>query len=89
MKGATEVTVVTLYSRHNCHLCEQALQELENLQSEFSFEIQEKFIDGDSKLEYEYGEQVPVTLIDGKRHDFFKVDPDRFRLAMQEHHRHQ
>jgi len=84
-----QMTVVTLYSRGNCHLCEKALATLRELQSEFIFEIDEKLIDGDPNLEKEYGEQVPVTLIDGKRHDFFRVDPERFGLAMQEHRRHQ
>jgi glutaredoxin len=83
------MTVVTVYSRGNCHLCESALLTLAQLQKEFAFEIDEKLIDGDANLEKEYGEQVPVILIDGKRHDFFRVDPERFSLAMQEHRRHQ
>jgi glutaredoxin len=84
-----QMTMVTVYSRGNCHLCEKALATLRQLQSEFIFEITEKLIDGDPNLEKEFGEQVPVTFIDGKRHDFFKVDPERFSLAMQEHRRRQ
>ena len=37
-----------------------------------------------------YGEEVPVILINGKPHDFFRVDPERFAAAMQkESRRHQ
>ncbi len=72
---------VQIYSRHGCHLCEQALESLELLQSELDFEIQEVFIDGDSELEYKYGDQVPVIQIDHVQHDFFRVDPARFRKS--------
>ena len=41
--------------------------------------IDEIFIDANQELEGKYGEQVPVILINGIPHDFFKVDPERFR----------
>ncbi len=72
---------VQIYSRHGCHLCEQALETLELLQSELSFEIEEIFIDGNPELEYTYGDQVPVIQIDHVQHDFFRVDPVRFRKS--------
>ena len=72
---------VQIYSRHGCHLCDQALKSLELLQSELHFEIQEVFIDGDPDLEYKYGDQVPVIQIDHVQHDFFRVDPVRFRKS--------
>jgi glutaredoxin len=72
---------VQIYSRHGCHLCDDALQTLKNLQNELEFEIQEIFIDGDSELEYTYGEQVPVIHIDFKPHDFYTVNPKRFKEA--------
>ncbi len=46
------------------------------------FGIQEIFIDGDSELENKYGEHVPVIQIDHVQHDFFRVDPVRFRKAL-------
>ena len=57
---------VQIYSRRGCHLCDDALRTLENLQKELGFEIHEIFIDGDSELEYKYGEQVPVIHIEHK-----------------------
>ena len=72
---------VQIYSRHGCHLCEQALETLEILQNELHFEIEEVFIDGDPELEYKYGDQVPVIQIDHVQHDFFRVDPIRFRKS--------
>jgi glutaredoxin len=73
---------VSIYSRSNCHLCEVALAVLEGLQKETDFLISKILIDGNSELEEKYGEQVPVILINGNPHDFFRVDPERFRLAI-------
>jgi hypothetical protein len=58
------------------------MTQLEKLSEEFEFTIEKKLIDGDAELENKYGESVPVILINGKPHDFFRVDPERFRAAM-------
>jgi glutaredoxin len=81
--------MVTIYSRHGCHLCESAIETLESLQGELNFEIEVIYIDGDEKLEKLYGEQVPVTLIGGEHHDFWRVDPDRFRSSLERHRQSQ
>lgn len=47
------------------------------------FELDIKLIDDDLKLQEEYGEQVPVTLIDGKIHDYWRVDLERFTKAIE------
>jgi glutaredoxin len=73
---------VTVYSRSNCHLCDVAMEQLTKLSAEFDFIIVKKLIDNDADLENKYGESVPVILINGKPHDFFRVDPERFRAAM-------
>ncbi|MCX6453871.1 MAG: glutaredoxin family protein [Actinobacteria bacterium] len=72
---------VQIYSRSNCHLCDVALETLVELQKEFSFTIKKVIIDGNPELEAKYGEQVPVILINNQQHDFFLVDPERFRSA--------
>ena len=76
---------VTIYSRSQCHLCEVALEVIEGFKPDFDFEIEKILIDGSMELEKLYGEQVPVILIDGKPHDFFRIDPVRFRKAMSSH----
>jgi glutaredoxin len=81
--------VVTVFSRHGCHLCEDAVNTLEELAPELSFEIEVKFIDGVVELEKLYGEQVPVIHIDGEHHDFWKVDPVRFRTSLERHRQRQ
>ena len=79
------MTLVTVFTRTGCHLCEDALALLESLKSELSFEIEEILIDGDEELEKLYGEQIPVTQIDGEHHDFWRVEPERFRSSLEKH----
>ena len=81
--------VVTIYSRTGCHLCEVAESTLSGLSSELDFEIEIKLIDGDDALEKLYGHEVPVIHIDGEHHDFFKVDPERFRSFLEKHRQRQ
>ena len=73
---------VTVYSRSNCHLCEVALEVISEIRNEFEFTITKILIDGNVELEEKYGEQVPVILINNQPHDFFRVDPERFRSAI-------
>jgi glutaredoxin len=81
--------MVTVYSRHGCHLCEDAVKTLESLREELAFEIQIIYIDGVAELEKLYGNEVPVIHINGEHHDFYKVDPERFRTSLEKHRRHQ
>jgi glutaredoxin len=81
--------VVTVYSRHGCHLCEVAEGTLEALKSDLDFNLEIIFIDGDAELEKLYGHEVPVIHIDGEHHDFYKVDPTRFRSSLEKHRLHQ
>ena len=83
---ANPLPVVTMYSRRNCHLCDVAKEVAESARNEADFEFEVVFIDGDAGLEKEYGEEVPVTLINGKRHDYFKVDRARFIEAVLHPH---
>jgi glutaredoxin len=81
--------MVTVYSRHGCHLCEDAVKTLEGMRKELAFEIEIIYIDGNSELEKLYGNEVPVIHIDGEHHDFYRIDPERFRTSLEKHRRHQ
>lgn len=52
------------------------------MRSEIDFDLEESFIDGDSKLESEYGLMVPVILIDGKMHGYGRIERARFKAAI-------
>ena len=74
---------VTVYSRSGCHLCEIAIDRIKSTMDELKFELDIKLIDNDIKLQEEYGEQVPVILIEGKVHDYWRVDLERFTKAIK------
>lgn len=71
-----------MYSRTSCHLCEVAESTVREVQVEIDFELSIIYIDGNPELESQYGEEVPVTVINGERHDFFRVDRERFKSAI-------
>ena len=39
-------------------------------------------ISQDATLMNEYGEQIPVTFVDGRQHDYWRVDEARLRKAL-------
>lgn len=83
------MTQITIYSRAGCHLCDDAQKILESMQEELNFEIEVIDIDESAELIKLYSDQVPVIYIDGLHHDFYKVDPDRFRSSLEKHRQHQ
>lgn len=83
------MTVITVFTRHGCHLCDVAVAVLEGMRVELNFKIETTYIDGDLELEKLYGEQVPVIHIDGIHHDFFRVDPERFKSCLEKHRQRQ
>ena len=83
------MTLVTIYSRTGCHLCEDALEVLQSMKDELNFDIEEILIDGNEELEKLYSEKIPVTHIDGVHHDFWRVDPERFKSSLEKHRQRQ
>ena len=83
------MTKITIYSRLGCHLCDDAHNVLKSLREELNFEIEVVNIDEDPELITLYSDQVPVIHIDGIHHDFYKVDPLRFRSSLETHRQRQ
>lgn len=73
---------VTLYSRPGCHLCDDARAVVEEVCTELGESYVEISVDDDPDLRRRYGDEVPVTLVDGAQHDFWRVDPARLRTAL-------
>jgi len=73
---------VTLYSRPGCHLCQTAREVIEQVCAELGESYTEISILDDPELIRRYGEEIPVTLVDGRQHDFWRVDPARLRAAL-------
>ncbi len=73
---------VTLYGRAGCHLCDDARVVIDRVCRDLGEEYVEIDIDGDDDLLARYGEEIPVTLVDGRQHDFWRVDEQRLRTAL-------
>ena len=78
----TAAARVTLYSRPGCHLCVDARTVVEAVCAELGESYVEISIADDPDLMRRYGEEIPVTLVDGAQHDFGRVDPARLRAAL-------
>jgi glutaredoxin len=66
----------------DCHLCADAQTLLRRLASELGFGYEELDVDADAARRAEYSDRVPVILIDGKEHGYWRVEEDRFRAAI-------
>lgn len=73
---------VVLYSKPGCHLCDDARTVIESVCAELGEAYDEVDITGSEELIRAYAEEIPVTLVDGEQHDFWRVDPARLRAAL-------
>jgi hypothetical protein len=73
---------VTLVGKPDCHLCEAAREVVAAVCAETGDTFVERSILDDPELADLYWEQIPVTLVDGTQHDFWRVDADRLRAAL-------
>ena len=83
------MVTVTVYSRQGCHLCEIAVKTINSLRNELEYSVEVLYIDGNEELEKLYGTEVPVIHINGEHHDFYKVDPVRFKTSLEKYRQHQ
>jgi glutaredoxin len=80
--GAAGEARVLLYGKPGCHLCDDARRVVAAVCAEVGATWQEVDITTDPDLQSRYWEQIPVTLVDGRQHDFWRVDPARLRAAL-------
>ncbi|MBI3225677.1 MAG: glutaredoxin family protein [Mycolicibacterium cosmeticum] len=75
---------VVLLTRAGCSICERAARTLAKLADELGFTWKATDIDaaaaaGDPTLRAEFGDRVPVVLLDGVEHSYWEVDEERLR----------
>ena len=68
-----------LLTRQACHLCDVAAETLERIAAEAGLATEAVDVDADPELQAEYGDRVPVVLLDGLEHSYFTVDVPRLR----------
>ncbi|MDX1871653.1 glutaredoxin family protein [Mycolicibacterium sp. 120266] len=75
---------VVLLTRAGCSICERAARTLAALADELGFTLRSTDVDvaaaaGDPRLRAEFGDRVPVVLLDGAEHSYWEVDEQRLR----------
>jgi glutaredoxin len=74
--------MITLLSRPGCHLCDEAREVIARVAADLGVPWEERDITRSEHDLRDYGEKIPVTLIDGVQHDFWRVDEGRLRAAL-------
>lgn len=75
---------VRLLTRAGCGICRQVHEQLAELAAELGFDLSTTDVDeaasaGDSGLRAEFGDRLPVVLLDGREHSYWDLDEPRLR----------
>jgi glutaredoxin len=75
---------VQLLTRAGCTMCERAHVHLQQLATELGFDLSTTDVDaeasaGNSGLRAEFGDRLPVVVLDGREHSYGEVDEPRLR----------
>lgn len=73
---------ITLIGKPGCHLCDEARAVIARVAADEGVEWEELNMLDDPHLVSRYAEQIPVTLVDGRQHDYWRVDETRLRAAL-------
>ena len=77
---------VTLLTRVGCGLCAPALNQLRGICADFGIRVDVVDVDAaaieDPALRAEFGDRLPVVLLDGREHSYFEVDEPRLRADL-------
>ena len=82
---------LTLIGKPGCHLCDDARAVVTDVMGALAAEraapalaLDERSILDDPALFEKYVEDIPVLMIDGKVHTYWRVDPVRLKTALLE-----
>src|SRR5699024_2762075 len=74
---------VMLLTRVGCHLCGVARETVASVCASSGADWREVDVDGDGELRDEYGDQVPVVLVDGEQVAALEVDATTLAAALR------
>jgi glutaredoxin len=73
---------VELLTRAGCHLCDDARRLVERVAAAAGVPWGETDVAGDPGLRAEYGDLVPVVLVDGREIGYWRIEEARLRRAL-------
>ena len=74
---------VELLGRSGCHLCDDARVVVGEVTAELGVRFTEVDVDTDPELRAEWGDLVPVVLLDGVCHGYYRFSADRLSAAIR------
>ena len=80
--GSGRAHEITLLTRPGCHLCDDARAVVAQVAGELGVSWTERDITRSESDLRDYGDMIPVTMIDGVQHDFWRVSEQRLRAAL-------
>lgn len=80
--AAPQDRLVTLVRKPGCHLCDDAQAVVEKVCGDLGVPWRQQDITQDRELHDRYWEQIPVVLVDGEQHTFWRVDEARLRKEL-------
>jgi glutaredoxin len=81
--GQSDEQRITLLSKPGCHLCEDARAVITKVAADLGVGWAERDITASEQDMAEYWDKIPVTMVDGMPHDFWRVSEDRLRAALR------
>ncbi|MCV7398180.1 glutaredoxin family protein [Mycobacterium paraseoulense] len=87
MTEATGRPRVELLTRDGCTICERVHDRLTELAPELGFDLSTTDVDtaaaaGNPALRAEFGDRLPVILLDGREHSYWDLDEARLRADL-------
>lgn len=75
--------LLTLIGKPGCHLCDDAEVAVQSVLEDFSaVSFEKENILQNPNLFEKYSEQIPVLLINGEVHNYWRIDTERLREAL-------
>ena len=71
-----------MLSKPGCHLCADACNAVARIAADLGVTWAERDITDDAQLMAQWSEYVPVILVDGEVHGWFRVDETRLRQTL-------
>lgn len=74
---------VTLLGKPGCHLCDNARAVVARVCADLGVPWDERDVTADPADFDEYGDRIPVVLLDGREHSYWSADEPRLRRDLQ------
>ena len=83
----TQAPQVELLTRDGCAICVRVHARLAELADELGFDLSTTDVDaaasaGNPGLRAEFGDRLPVILLDGREHSYWEIDEARLRADL-------